>query len=302
MKQLLKRRTQQLFDLLADRVAQQLADPLSKADRVAQIQLVLQYQALLQNQAPLPSFADVEFSATSQNGEDGILLFLFTVIGTINKRVVEICAGDGIECNAANLILNHGWEGLLFDGKETAVKRGQTFYQQRTNAWRLRRLPPKLVHAWIEPATINELVAQHGMTGPIDLLSLDMDGVDYWVWQALEVVQSRLVVLEYNNRWPADRSVTVPNSKDFVAIEADTEGEGYFGASLAAFNKLARQKGYRLIGANSPNTNAFFLQNGIADDLFPEVSVASCLSSDYARYHQARKVAMGGDKRPLIEI
>jgi hypothetical protein len=111
-----------------------------------------------------------------------------------------------------------------------------------------------------------------------------------------------VVLLEYNNRWPADRSVTVPNRKGFVAIEADTEGEGYFGASLAAFNKLAQQKGYRLIGANSPNTNAFFLQNGIADDLFPAVSVASCLSSDYARFHQAQKVAMGGDKRPLVEI
>lgn len=302
MKRFVQRRLLQLFDLLAGRVAQRLADASRQTDRVAQIQLWLQYQALKQRGEPLPALADVEFSCYSQNGEDGILLFLFAVIGTTNKRVVEICAGDGIECNAANLIINHGWDGLLFDGKETAVKRGQTFYQQRTNAWRLRRLPPKLIHAWIEPATINALVAQHGMSGPIDLLSLDMDGVDYWVWQALDVVQPRVVVLEYNNRWPADRSVTVPNSKGFVAIEANTEGEGYFGASLAALTKLARQKGYRLIGANSPNTNAFFLQNGIAEALFPEVSVASCLTSDYARYHQAKKVAMGGDKRPLIEI
>ncbi|NJM13934.1 MAG: hypothetical protein HC889_20690 [Synechococcaceae cyanobacterium SM1_2_3] len=179
------------------------------------------------------------------------------MIGTTNKRVVEVCAGDGIECNAANLIINHGWEELLFDGDLDAVQRGKNFYSKRTNAWRLRRLPPTLIHAWVTKDNINDLIKNNGMEGDIDLLSIDMDGIDYWIWKSLYCINPRLVVLEYNNRWASDQAVSVPYVENFVGSGASVDGEGYFGASLLAFEKLAQEKGYRLIGANSPNTNAF---------------------------------------------
>ena len=66
----------------------------------------------------MPSFREVGFKAYSQFEEDGILLYIFSIIGVSNKKVVEICVGDGTECMAANLLINHGWEGLLFDGSE----------------------------------------------------------------------------------------------------------------------------------------------------------------------------------------
>jgi hypothetical protein len=99
--------------------------------------------------------------------------------------------------------------------------------------------------------------------------------------------------VEYNNRWSASQSVTVPYKSDFVGTGASDTGQGYFGASLLAFKKLAAEKGYRLVGANSPNTNAFFVRDDLGRDVFPEVSVESCLSSDYA-------IAQHRDKYPLI--
>lgn len=262
-------------------------------DRQLQMSLAAEYRRCALTGHPLPSFAESEFSSFSQNGEDGILHLIFSVIGTTNKTAVEACAGDGIECNATNLIVNHGWAGLLFDGEAAALERGREFFALRHNGWRFRRIPPRLVAAWITSQNINALISENGVSGEIDLLSLDLDGVDYWIWKEISVIRPRVVVLEYNNRWSAEQSVTVPYQPDFVGSGASVSGDGYFGASLLAFAKLAQQKGYRLVGANSPNTNAFFIRNDVGGSHFPEVSVESCLSSDYA-------VAQRRDKYPLI--
>jgi len=254
-----------------------------------QLLLIADYRRCLSAGQSLPSFAESEFSSFSQNGEDGILLMLFAVIGAKNKVVVEVCAGDGIECNAANLIVNHGWAGLLFDGDDAALKRGREFYSSRSSGWRFRRLPPTLVSAWITADNINSLIKENGVVGEIDLLSLDLDGVDYWIWNAIDAVSPRVVVLEYNNRWDANQSVTVPYRPDFLGTGASVAGVGYFGASLLAFTRLARKKGYRLVGSNSPNTNAFFLRNDVGVEQFREVSVESCLTSDYAAFQHREK-------------
>jgi hypothetical protein len=173
----------------------------SDIDRQIQILLAHNFRNAIRRGDNLPDFSDVEFSSYSQNGEDGIILLIFSVIGAKSKRVVEICAGDGIECNAANLIINHGWSGLLFDGNADLIKQGKLFFEKPTGAHRLRRLPPTLVHAWITTENVNNLISENGFSDEIDLLSLDMDGVDYWIWKAIKCVSPRVVVLEYNNRW-----------------------------------------------------------------------------------------------------
>lgn len=307
MKQFLTSLTNRAFNRLAQAMAQQLAQQQQRIprqddpNRALQIMLTLQYQERANTGLLANSFNDIEFSRYSQNGEDGILLYIFALIGYTNKQVVEICAGDGIECNAANLIINHGWEGLLFDGNEQAIARGKAYYAQQTNAWRLRRLPPQLVQAWITAENVNQLIIDHGVEGEIDLFSLDMDGVDYWIWKALDCIQPRVVVVEYNNRWRADQSVTVPYQHDFSADGASVDGAGYFGASLLAFTRLAQQKGYRLIGANGPNTNAFFMRQDVGQAYFPEVSVESCLNSDYARDQQRTKYPLI-QNRPTVAV
>jgi hypothetical protein len=299
MKKLIKKSLNRGLDAIARRTAKHVQrdatpHPDRSLERPLQVLLTTRFQDVSRGAAPPLAFSDVEFSAYSQNGEDGILLYIFAMIGTVNRKVVEVCAGDGVECNAANLIINHGWTGLLLDGNPALIARGKKFYATRTNAWRLNRLPPALVHAWITVDNVNELFTSHGMSGEIDLLSIDMDGNDYWIWKAIDAISPRVVIAEYNNRWGADRAVTVPYTTDFVARGEAPDGEGYFGASLPAFVALAAQKGYRLVGANSPNTNAFFMRNDVGTTMFPGVSAETCLTSRYAA-HQRRT------KLPLIE-
>jgi hypothetical protein len=237
------------------------------SSQVGQLLLRMQYRELVRHRAPLPDFADVEFRCHSQNGEDGILLYLFSLVGTTNRRVVEICAGDGFECNAANLIINHGWRGLLIDGDSDNITRGRDFYATCRTTW---PSPPLLVDAWVTTDNVNRLLVDNRYAGPIDLLSLDLDGNDYWIWKAIDTISPRVVVLEFNAAWGHERSVTIPYDPEF---RLDLSKPPYrCGASLAAFTKLARAKGYRLVGVQSFGFNAFFLRNGLAEDLLPERS------------------------------
>jgi hypothetical protein len=243
----------------------------SRVDKGSQIQLMLKYRELARAGGPMPSFDDVGFRTFSQFDEDGILLYIFSLIGITTRTAVEICAGVGYECNAANLIVNHGFYGLLFDGSPDNVAKARMFYSTRPDTF---LTPPVVAHAWVEPETIDGLIRDNGFTGEVDLLSIDLDGVDYWVWKAITCIRPRVVVVEYHSSWGPDEAKTVPNIKGFRY--SDEKG-GYCGASLAAFNKLAREKGYRLVGCNRNRLNAFFVRDGLGDELLPEVSVASCL-------------------------
>jgi len=243
---------------------------ISAVDKATQILLSLKYREFRQNNILLP-FDEVGFRAYSQNDEDGILLYIFSLIGTTNRKSVEICAGDGIENNTANLIVNHGWTGLMFDGNKQNVERGQYFYSQCKDTW---IFPPTFIHAWIEAENVNQLISSHGFENEVDLLSLDLDGVDYWVWKAIDCISPRVVVLEYQSVLGPHKETTVPYKKDFNRY--DVHPQGYWGASLPAFVKLGREKGYRLVGCNRNCINAFFLRSGIGEDVFPEVSPEKC--------------------------
>ncbi len=109
--------------------------------------------------------------------------------------------------------------------------------------------------------------------GGIDLFSLDIDGVDYWIWKALEVVKPRVVVAEYQDIW-GEKSVTIPYKPDFCRYDIHPD---YCSASLPAIVKLAKEKGYRLVGCNRLGYNAFFIKNGIGEKIFPEITVKECL-------------------------
>jgi len=238
--------------------------------QIAQVQLRLQYQDLVRRGVPLPALADTEFRCYSQNGEDGILLYLFSVIGTATRKVVEVCGGDGIECNAANLIVNHGWQGLIFDGSEANVARGRAFYANGRNTC---VSPPTLVSAWITAANIDGLVASHGFGGEIDLLSIDVDGNDYWILKAL-TVRPRVVVVEFSALCGPHRAVTMSYKEDY---RLDFSRQPYrCGASLAAFASLLKGRGYRLVGLQSLGFNAFFVREDLAGSLLPERSPAEC--------------------------
>jgi hypothetical protein len=223
------------------------------------------------------SLSEYGFSCYSQTDEDGILLYIFSVIGVTNRYCVEICAGDGIQCNTANLIINHGWSGLLVDGEAENVERGTRFYAKSP---RTCIYPPTFLHAWITRDTVDDLLVNSGFAGEVDLLSLDLDGVDYWIWEAITAVKPRVVVVEYQDILGPERAWTVPYADDFVADRYSTTNgmPNFAGASLQAFVNLARRGGYRLIGVNRYGFNAFFVRDDIGVEILPEVGVEQCFT------------------------
>jgi hypothetical protein len=251
----------------------------SNASQGTQVLLRLHYRQLLERGEGLPSFDDVEFRVHSQNGEDGILLYLFSLLGAPTKKCIELCAGDGVQCNTANLIVNHGWRGLLVDGDEANIWKARRFHWPgRDTAW----FPADIVQAWVTAENVNDLMQDHGFGGDVDLFSLDMDGIDYWVWKALASARPRVVVAEYNWTWGPSESKTVPYDPHFRIPSERWTPDGdhlYFGASLQALTKLARAKGYRLVGCQRWGFNAFFVQDGVGEKALPAVSPEECFDT-----------------------
>lgn len=199
---------------------------------------------------------------------------------------MEICAGDGIECNTANLIVNHGWTALLVDGDQERVARGTTFYARRreTRVWR-----PTFVCTWVTAENVDSILTDNGVRGELDLLSLDMDGIDYWVWKAITAILPRVIVLEYQDIWGPDRAVTVPYDSQFLA-RFTPEGPDYAGASLLAFVRLAAEKGYRFVGCEPLGFNGFFVRSGVGEDVLPAVDPRACFEHPKVRAGMATRL------------
>jgi hypothetical protein len=275
--------------------------------RVPQVALFHQYRALAAGGGPLPSPHDVGFSAFSQNDEDGLLLYVFALAGFRTRVVLELCAGDGIECNAANLIVNHGCTGVLFDGDPLPLARGRKFYAAHPAT---RAFPPTLVSAWITRENVCALVEEHMPAGvlagerEIDLLSLDLDGNDYWVLERLTCVRPRVVIVEFNAAWGAERAVTIPYDPLFYSQAAPIL---YAGASLGAFVKLLRPRGYRLVAVERLGFNAVFVREDLAVTTLPEVTAQECLRGPIVGICQAglaRDPSLTADlfARPWVDV
>lgn len=233
-------------------------------DQMVQQLMRRQYESMIASGVPLPSLAQAEARFYSQNGEDGIIQMLLAAVGATTRRSVEMCAGDGIENNSTNLIINHGFEALLLDGSDELLTVGQEFYANNAHTW---YRPPVLQQTWITRDTINDVVTKAGFAGDIDLLTVDVDGVDYWIWQALTCVNPSIVVTECNVNWRPDLRLTVPYSDTFIW----PRGTGYLGASVGAMVALAQEKGYRFVGMNTYGFNAFFVREDLARDTLPTV-------------------------------
>jgi hypothetical protein len=237
--------------------------------QIIQRQLFQSYQVGIQNNT-LPKLKDTGFRVFSQFEEDGLLLFIFSVIGMENKTFIEFGSDDGVNSNSANLAFNFGWHGLFIDGNQRSINRGRKFFAKYPHPWMYQ---PKFVCAMINRENINQLISDAGISGEIGLLSIDLDGNDYWVWDAIKVVEPKVVIIETHNEFGFE-DIVVPYDPDYLYPGKHPH---YHGASPVAMTKLAKQKGYRLVGANELGFNFIFIRIGIADELIPEVSVESVL-------------------------
>lgn len=194
-----------------------------------------------------------EFRVFSQNGEDGVIAEVFRRVGTDTCRFVEFGAEDGREANCLFLAEVLGWEGLFIEGDPASYVALEQRFRDRPRV----RTACELV----TPSNINAILRGFDITGSIDILSIDIDGHDYWVWQAIEAVSPRLVVIEYNAHVPyPDRRVQP------LEEEGPWRGTDYFGASLGALEYLARQLGYTLVHTDLAGVNAFFVREELLDE------------------------------------
>lgn len=218
------------------------------------------YAELVSDEAGPAGINRFELRITSQNGEDGILLYLLTQLGTGSREFVEFGVSDGRECNCANLAINFGWHGLMLEGDAASAARADAYYRRvlHTDTPRVR-----VVQQWVTAENINQLMQEHA-SNP-DILSIDIDGMDYWVWKAITAVRPRIVVIEYNASFGPERAVTVPYRADFDRYSVHPSGY-YHGASLAALAHLGEEKGYALVGCDTAGVNAFFVRR----DVLPE--------------------------------
>jgi hypothetical protein len=173
------------------------------------------------------------------------------------------------------------------------VRQGIRFYKRSKDTF---IYPPKFICSWITKDSINEILSSTGFSGEIDLLSIDLDGVDYWIWESISVITPQVVVIEYQDILGPERSWTIPYSDDFNSrIYPQSKGMPNFaGASLSALVKLGRKKGYRFVGSNRYGYNAFFIKTGIYENLLPEKRVQDCFCHS--------KVALGMKERfPTVQ-
>lgn len=203
----------------------------------------------LRNKGKLETLADAEFCVFSQWGEDGILSWLIDRIKPQSQRFVEFGVEDYQESNTRYLMMSRYWSGLIIDGSDSninAVRSSQLAY----------KCDLKAVASFITAENINVILANNGFDGPVGILSVDIDGVDYWVLEKIRN-DADIIVVEYNDILGPE-PLSVPYDAQFQRLKKHWSGM-YWGASLEAFRHLLEQRGYVLAGTNRAGTNAFFV-------------------------------------------
>ncbi|MGA2852019.1 MAG: hypothetical protein ABSE46_23700 [Terracidiphilus sp.] len=201
---------------------------------------------------------EVEFRVSSQWGQDGIIDWLVerAEIPSAAQTFVEFGVEDYRQSNTRFLLQNRNWRGLVIDGDPAIVKA----VESDGLAWRydLTARP-----AFITRENINELISGAGFGGEIGLLSIDIDGNDYWVWEALRTIRPIICICEYNAVFGDLHPICIPYDRHFSRTKAHPSNL-YFGASIAAFRLLAARKGYRFVGTTLAGNDAFFVREDYA--------------------------------------
>jgi len=194
-------------------------------------------------------------NVTSQDGEDGIIGRIFEIIKPESHYCVEFGAWDGqYLSNTWDLLINSDWTGCLIESNQEKFQQLLTTYAKHSNV--------SCINAYVKAeggGSLDSILLTAGAPANLDLLSIDIDGMDYFIWESLTQFQPRVVVIEFNP--------TVPNDIIFIQEKSDLVNHG---CSLLALILLAAEKGYQLVCTTKCNAffvkQEYFIQFGIEDN------------------------------------
>lgn len=229
----------------------------------------------------ISSLREVEFRVFSQWGDDGIIQWIISHMPSTPKRFVEFGVEDYSESNTRFLMVNNNWTGLVMDGSSENIAR----LRSRKWFWRygLTAIP-----CFVTRDNVDALISEWAADQEIGLLHIDVDGNDYWLWDAIRCTSPSLCIMEYNALFGNERAITIPYTADFRRFDAHYSGQ-YFGASLAALTVLARAKGYALVGTNSAGNNAYFVRADLVSDSLREVELREAFTMPTFRDSRDRR-------------
>jgi hypothetical protein len=199
--------------------------------------------------------SDSEFRVFSQWGEDGIIQYLVNKIEIKNKVFVEFGIENYLQSNTRFLLINNNWSGLVIDGNKSDIdylKQDQIYWAHNIKA----------ENAFISKKNIESILTDSGIDPDIGMLSIDIDGNDYWIWDSIESFYPRIVICEYNSIFGPFAKVTTCYRDDFTRYSEHHSGVLY-GASISALDDLAKGKGYSLVAGNTAGNNIFFVRNDL---------------------------------------
>lgn len=234
---------------------------------------------------------DTEFKVFSQFGDDGIIQYLINQIEITHRTFVEFGVENYTESNTRFLLVNNNWKGLVIDGNKANID----YIQKDSLYW---KYDLTAVQAFVDRDNINRILLENNFSGEIGILSIDIDGNDYWIWESIHVVDPILVIIEYNSVFGDRYAITVPYDPNFNRTKAHFSNL-FWGCSLKALGLLAEKKGYAFVGSNSQGNNAYFVRKDKLGRLKPLRIESGYVKSKFrdSRDRQGQLSYLSGEER-----
>ncbi len=241
---------------MKNKLRQFIAIPSQILNRLTSIQQALgRIETRLNENLTSEDINDYEFKVSSQWGEDGIIQYLIKNTEIINQIFVEFGVENYTESNTRFLLQKDNWKGLIIDGSEANIS-----YVKNDSIYWKHNLKAECAFVTVE--NINKIITNNGIQGDVGILSIDIDGNDYWIWEAIDCISPRIVICEYNSHFGHEHKISTPYESDFVR-KAKHYSNIYYGSSISALDFLGKKKGYSLVGSNKAGNNVFFIRDDL---------------------------------------
>jgi len=208
---------------------------------------------------------DYEFQVFSQWGEDGIIQHLINSIEIKNKTFIEFGVEDFMESNCRFLLMNNNWSGFVLDGSAQHIN----FLKNSYFYWQYNLVAE---NHFVTRDNINEILSHSNFENDLGILSIDLDGNDYYVLENIEFFKPRIIIVEYNSVFGNERCISTPYDESFDRTEAH-HSNLFWGASLGSLHQSCISKDYSLVGTNNAGNNAFFVRNDLMNEKLQSLSV-----------------------------